>query len=95
MKIVIQGRGINVRDTLKEYIEQELGRLDRLYPRIVDADVVLEGKLHQKEVMIKVNVPDQLLVATETADKFEVAAESAVDKLCEQVKKYKEKLRGH
>jgi ribosomal subunit interface protein len=71
MKIVIQGRGINVRDSLKEYIEQELNRLDRLYPRIVDAGVVLEGKLHQKEVMIKVNVPDQLLMATETADKFD------------------------
>ena len=95
MKIVIQGRGINVRDSLKDYIEQELGRLDRLYPRIVDADVVLEGKLHQKEVMIKVNVPDQQLVATETADKFEIATEGAVDKLVEQVKKYKEKLRGH
>ncbi|MFH0882063.1 MAG: ribosome-associated translation inhibitor RaiA [bacterium] len=95
MKIVIQGRGINVRDSLKEYIEQELGRLDRLYPRIVDADVVLEGKLHQKEVLIKVNVPDQLLMATETADKFEIATEGAVDKLVEQVKKYKEKLRGH
>ncbi len=95
MRIVIQGRGINVRDSLKSHIEQELNRLDRLYPRITDADVVLEGKLHQKEVRIKLNVPDQLLVANERANKFEIAAESAVDKLVDQVKKYKDKLRGH
>jgi len=95
MQIQIQGRGINVRDQLKEHIENELSRLDRLQTRVIDVDVVLDGKLHQKVAHIKVKVPEQTLVASETADKFEIAVDAAVDKLIDQVKKYKEKLRGY
>lgn len=95
MQIVIQGHGINVRDQLKEFIEKELARLEKYYNRIIDADVVLEGKLHQKEVKITLKVPDQILRASDTASQFEVAAAGSVDKLVEQLKKYKEKLRGH
>jgi putative sigma-54 modulation protein len=95
MQIVIQGHGINVRDELKSHVEKELSKLEKYYSRIVDADVVLEGKLHQKTASIKLKVPEQLLIASEEADKFEVAVSAAVDKLTEQLKKYKEKLRGH
>ena len=95
MQIVIQGHGINVRDELKQHIEKEIGKLEKYYSRIVDADVVLEGELHQKQAQIKLKVPDQTLIASEVADKFEIAVSSSVDKLIEQLKKYKEKLRGH
>jgi putative sigma-54 modulation protein len=94
MQVTIQGRGINVRDELKAYIEKELTRLEKFFDRIVDADVVLDGKLHQKEVSIKIKVPDQILVGSGIADKFEVAVEDSVDKLVEQLKKYKAKLRA-
>ena len=95
MQVIIQGHGINVRDNLKTHIENELSRLDKLHDRIIDADVVLEGKLHQKEAQIKVKVPEETLIAKDTADKFEIAVESAVDKLVDQMKKYKEKMRGY
>lgn len=95
MQIVIQGHGINVRDELKSHIEKEMGRLEKLYPRIVDADVKLEGKLQNKEAKISLKVPDQVLFAHETADKFEIATSSAIDKLVEQLKRYKDKMRGH
>ena len=95
MQVIIQGHGINVRDELKTYIEKEMTRLEKLHDRITDVDVVLEGKLHFKEAQIKVSVPETVLIASEKADKFEVAVESAVDKLVDQLKKYKEKLRGH
>jgi len=94
MQVTIQGRGINVRDELKEYIEKELSRLDKFFDRIIDADVVLDGKLHKKEVSVKVKVPDQVLVGSGIADKFEIAIEDTVDKLVEQLKKYKAKLRA-
>lgn len=95
MQVIIQGRGLNLRENLKEYVEKELSRLEKYFDRIVDADVVLEGKLHQKEAQIKLNIPDNTLVASEMADRFEVAVESAVDKLVDQLKRHKEKLRRH
>lgn len=94
MQVTIQGRGINVREDLKRQITRELEKLRKFHDRITGADVVLEGKLHQKEAQIRLGVPEQTLVATSMADKFEVAVKDAVDKLSEQVKRYKEKLRG-
>ncbi len=94
MQVQIQGRGINVRDELKEAIEKEMERLEKIFDRIVEVDVVLEGKLHQKEATVKVKVPEQTLLASEVADQFEISVEAAVDKLIIQLKKYKSKLRG-
>ncbi len=93
MQVIIQGDGINVRDQLKEYIEKELERLERYYDRLMDADVILEGQLHQKEARIKLALPRETLFASATSDKFETSVESAVDKLVEQLKRHKEKLR--
>jgi len=95
MQVIIQGHGINVRDELKAFIEKELTRLEKLHDRVIDVDVVLEGKLHYKEAQIRVSVPEHQLIASEKAEKFEIAVEAAVDKLVDQLKKYKEKLRGH
>ncbi|MCB2211558.1 ribosome-associated translation inhibitor RaiA [bacterium] len=93
MQVIIQGDGINVRDQLKEYIEKELERLERYYDRLMDADVILEGQLHQKEARIKLTLPRETLFASTMSDKFETSIESAVDKLVEQLKRHKEKLR--
>ncbi len=93
MQITIQGHGLNVRDELKDYINKELKRCEKYFDRIINADVVLEGKLHQKVTQVKLIVPDNTLIASETTDKFETGIELVVDKLVDQLKKYKEKLR--
>ncbi|HEX05054.1 MAG TPA: ribosome-associated translation inhibitor RaiA [Bacteroidetes bacterium] len=93
MQVIIQGDGINVRDELKEHIEKEIARLDKYYDRLIQADVVLEGHTHQKEARVRLELPRESLFASETSDKFEISIESAVDKLVEQLKRYKEKLR--
>ncbi len=95
MRIIIEARRFSARDELKEYIEKEVQRLNRYFDRIHEVEVTLEGKLNRKEAMIRVKVPDQTLVASEIAGTFEIATESAVDKLAQQVKKYKEKMRKY
>ncbi len=93
MKVTIQARHFNARDDLKKSVEKEVMRLERLYDRILEADVILEGKLHRKEAQISIKVPGQTLVASDMADRFEIAAEAAVDKLEQQVKRYRDKMR--
>jgi ribosome hibernation promoting factor len=93
MQVIIQGDGINVRDELKEYVEKEVARLDKYYDRLIKAEVILEGQLHQKEARIRLEIPRETLFASEVSDKFEISLEAAVDKLVEQLKRYKEKLR--
>lgn len=95
MQVIIQGDGINVRDDLRKHIEDEIGRLDKYYDRILEADVVLEGKLHQKEARVRVQLPREVLFASETSSAFETSVDAAVDKLVEQVKRHKEKIRNY
>jgi putative sigma-54 modulation protein len=93
MQVIIQGDGINVREELKEYVEKEAGRLEKYYDRLIKASVILEGQQHQKEARIRLELPRETLFASETSDKFEISVEAAVDKLVEQLKRHKEKLR--
>ena len=90
--ITIESRHFSARDSLKEYIEKEISRLNRYYDRIISAHVILDGKLEKKQATVKISVWGQQLISSETAPKFEIAIESAVDKLVQQVKKYKTKL---
>ncbi len=93
MQVIIQGDGINVREELKQYVEKETGRLEKYYDRLIQATVILEGQLHQKEARIRLELPRETLFASEMSDKFEISVEVAVDKLVEQLKRHKEKLR--
>ena len=93
MKVTVEARHFKAREELKESTEKEVLRLNKYFSRIISTDVILDGKLDKKQATIKVNVPDQTLIASATADKFEIAVESAVDKLGLQLKKYKNKLR--
>ncbi|MBS1261241.1 MAG: Ribosome hibernation promotion factor [Calditrichaeota bacterium] len=95
MQVIIQGDGINLRDGLKAHIEKEVSKLHRFYDRLMEADVVLEGKLHQKAAKIRLQLPRETLVASDTTESFETSVDSAVNKLTEQLKRHKEKLRNH
>ncbi len=92
MQVTIDARHFNARDDLKDYIERELERLKKKYDRIVDVHVTLDGKLDKKMAQISVKVWGQTLVASETANKFEIAVDAAVDKLDKQIIRYKDKL---
>ncbi|MEA3500850.1 MAG: ribosome-associated translation inhibitor RaiA [Candidatus Marinimicrobia bacterium] len=94
MKIEITARHIDLSDNLKEYIEIEMGRLSKIYDRIIDAQVILEVEAHsQHGVEIIVNVPKKQLVIKQKADEETKAIDEAIGKMVRQLKKYKEKLR--
>ncbi len=95
MNVTVEARHFNARDELKEYVTKEVMRLSKFYDGINEIKVILDGKLKNKEATVVANVYGQQLVASETASTFEIAIESAVDKLGPQVMKYKEKLAKH
>ncbi len=94
MKVIVEARRFTLRNELKEYTENAVQKLDRFFDRIMEVEVTYEGKGHQKEAALKVSVSGSTLVASEVADKFEVALDAALEKMEKQLKKYKEKLRA-
>ena len=96
MKIQIQALHFNADDSLKEFINKKLSKLDTYYDRIIDSDVVLSleqlnTQVKDKVVVIKANIPGNTLIAKEKSKKFEESVDLAVDSLKRQIEKIKTK----
>lgn len=98
MKITIQSIHFDAAGHLKDYIQKKCDKLDQFYDRITDGEVILklnnEIKGGNKFAEVKVNVPGDLLLATETGQTFEEAIDLTTDKIKEQLRRYKGKTKG-
>ena len=81
---------------LTDFIETKVEKLSQYFDRIVRAEVNLKlensGQVRDKIVEIKLKVPQDILIIKESSKTFESAADSAVDNLKRQLKRYKEKM---
>lgn len=82
---------------LIEFIEDKLNKLEQFFDRIIDAKVSLRlensGKVKDKVVEVRVNVPGDLLFAKATDKTFEAATDEVTQALEKQLKKYKAKIK--
>lgn len=97
MKVHVQSVNFKADASLVEFVEKKLGKLDRYYEKIVDADVFLKvqhtSEKENKIVEIKVNVPGDELMDKKEAKTFEEGISIAVDSLKRRLRKKKEKMR--
>jgi putative sigma-54 modulation protein len=96
MKIQIQSLHFDADQSLKDFINRKLVKLETFYDRIIDSDVILSleqlnTQVKDKVVVIKANIPGTTLVAKEKSKKFEQAVDMAVDSLRRQIEKIKTK----
>ena len=82
---------------LLDYLDKKVSKLEQFYDRIIDAHVFLKlensGQVKDKIVELRLNVPGDTLMVSETSKTFEAAADLAVDTMKRQIKKYKEKFK--
>jgi len=94
MNINITSRKFKAKDTLKEFIREEVKSLEKFSDSIQDVDVVL-SYLHNKDSIkiaeISASVPGKTLLMTEESDDFTKAVTESVNKLKRQLKKIKSK----
>lgn len=99
MKLQVQSIHFDADAKLIAYIQKKCDKLDTYFDRIVDGQVYLKieksGERSLKSVEIKINVPQENLIASEQSYVFEEAVDLATESLKRQVKRYKEKLRAH
>lgn len=97
MKVSITARKFKARETLKEFIKDELNTLNRFYEDIIDAEVILsyQNSVNSvKIVEVVLSVPGKVITVTEQAEEYEIATRSAIDKLKRQLKKIKDKRKS-
>lgn len=84
---------------LLDFIQKKMDKLDTYYDRIIDGEVFLRlengDRVNNKVVELKVNIPGQTLFSKEQSNSFEAAADSGVEALRRQIKKFKEKQSVH
>jgi len=94
MNIQITSRKFRAKDSLKEFIQKELNRLEKYNNDILEANVVLsythlKDSIKTAEVVIK--IPGKVLSVTDTSEEYAKSVNLAVEKLIRQLKKEKTK----
>lgn len=99
MKLQVQSIHFDADQKLLDYVQQKCDKLDTFFDRIQDGQVYLRlekvGDPSLKKVEIKLNVPNDVLIASEEAYQFEEAIDLATENLKRSLKRYKERLRAH
>ena len=95
MQIELTGHHIEITDSLRDYVNEKMTRLERHFDKVSNIHVILEveGGRHKAEATVHMSGHD--VFATCTEDDMYAAIDHLVDKLDRQVKKRKEKITNH
>lgn len=98
MKITIEADQFKADNSLTEFIEKKVVKLDHYYDKIIDAHVILKlenaGQVKDKVAEIILNIPGDTIVSKETNKTFESAIDEGVDNIKRQLIRKKEKMRA-
>lgn len=94
MKISIRGDKVTITKSIKEYIQEKLGRLDKYFDSAKDVDCKVLIKVKNEEQSIEVTVPTSkfTLRAEERHNDLYAAIDLVADKLESQIRKNKARL---
>jgi putative sigma-54 modulation protein len=95
MKISVTFRNTEGDDWHKEYIDQRLKKLEKYLDTPVEARVVLSVEKFRNVAEVNLMANGQTLNAKEEAKEMNLAIDNAVEKIERQLKKRKERTRGH
>ena len=98
MNIRINAIHFDASAQLESFIEKKVKKLDRYTDEILLVEVFLKvvrpETSENKDVEIKVTVPNSEMFVHKQADSFEEAVDLGIESLKRQVQKHKEKVRG-
>ncbi len=93
----IHARDTNISNSLREYIEKKVGKLDRFLPSLTEARMdVAEARTarsaaDRQVAQLTVQMRGTVLRAEETSDDMFAAVDAVLDKMERQIKRYKGK----
>jgi len=97
MNIIITARKFKARETLKDFVKDEVKSLLKINDDIISADVILSYQNSHESIKkseITIHIPGQTFVATEESDEFTKSVTVAVEKLLRQLKTLKSKRKS-
>lgn len=96
MNIKITGNHVDTGDSLKDYIQEKMSKLERHVKPVQQVHVILHiEKNNQHRAEATVNLKGTQLFAESLGDNLYAAIDTLIDKLDRQAIKHKEKMHGH
>ncbi|MBR2547494.1 MAG: ribosome-associated translation inhibitor RaiA [Eubacterium sp.] len=92
MKVNITGKNYPIYDKLEDTIEKKLSRLDKYFSDDIVANVVLSQKRGRDKIEVTINAKGVVFRAEELNSDIYEAIDKVVDKLSNQMSKFKGKL---
>jgi len=95
MQLNLTGHHIDITDSLRNYVEEKMVRIERHFDKVTNTHVILtvESQRHKAEATI--HVRGNNIFAESTEENMYAAIDGLIDKLDRQVKKHKEKITDH
>ncbi len=96
MKTIVTSRHFKAHNSLVEYAQRAVDKLDRYYDGIIKCEVILSYEKPRRSVKIAeiiTSVYRSQLTAVSQSNDFHISIDEAVEKVLVQLKKYKAKLR--
>ena len=91
MHVTFQTVHFTADQKLKDYISEKLQKLEKFYPKIIESIVYLKlensGQVKDKVIEIKLNVPGNTLIASNSDKSFEASFDDGLETIKRQLKK--------
>jgi len=95
MQIDITGHHIDITDSLRDYVNQKMERVERHFDIVSQAHVILSVEKQRQKAEAKLMIKGSKVFAEAVDEDMYAAIDKLIDKLDRQVKKHKEKLTDH
>lgn len=95
MQITIQGHGVQVTPALKSYAQEKLEKLGKRGDQITRINAIFEIEKAQQVAKATIHASGIDIHATAEASDLYAATDLLFDKLDQQIKKHKEKVKNH
>lgn len=95
MELRIQSVNFDATEQLKAFVEKKVSKLEKIYDHIIQVEVIMKvvkpDSAQNKDVSIKMGIPNSELFANKTADTFEEATDHCIEAIEKQIRKIKDK----
>ena len=95
MQVNLSGHHVEITDSMRNYVNEKVARLDRHFDQALDIHIVLTVEKLRHKAEATLHVSGSNLYADDERDDMYAAIDGLVDKLDRQGKKHKEKLKDH
>jgi putative sigma-54 modulation protein len=93
MKITVTGRRIELTDSVKDRANAEIERLGKFFSNIISANLVLSQDNYRIDGELSMNVSKSKLIAKASTEDPLATIEMVTDKMAQQLKKHKGKMK--